>query len=379
MNMYSYKVLNHINEIDASSWDALFDDNPFTKHAFIYACEASLSATKKTGWIAHHLLIYHNETLITIIPGYLKTHSYGEYVFDWSWAEAYKEHGLDYYPKWIGAIPFTPIEGVRLAYNKTISPLLYQFISTTLEQLAQKNKWSGWHFNFCDKKTSKQLKQYKITPRLGVQFQWFNKSYQDFNGFLSKLTARKRKNIRKERKKVLDQDIKIEWLNGHEISDELIIQFVAFYQRTYLKRSGHLGYLNADFFSLLKQNMPKNLVIMTAKKSEKLIAATWSLKSSDTLYGRYWGANEQCDLLHFELCYYQGIEYCINNDLKCFHSGAQGEHKIARGFEPVFTYSNHKIMHPDFALAIDDFLQRETLHMRGYFKNCQALSPFKKP
>jgi len=314
---------------------------------------------------------------VAIIPGYLKNHSYGEYVFDWSWAEAYKKNGLDYYPKWINAIPFTPVEGLRIATNKTDTTQLYHFISNTLDKLAQNNNWSGWHINFCDKKTSDLLKQQPIIPRIGVQFQWFNKSYTNFDEFLASLTARKRKNIKKERSKALAQDIKIQWLSGSEISDELIMQFVEFYQRTYLKRSGHLGYLNTEFFALLKQNMAEDIIIMTAKRADKLIAATLSLKSNETLYGRYWGANEQCDLLHFELCYYQGIEYCIKNNLKCFHSGAQGEHKISRGFEPVFTYSNHKIMHPDFGDAIDDFLQRETIHIQQYFKDCSALLPFK--
>jgi len=380
--MYSYKILNHINEVEPPIWDAFFDDNPFTKHAFLYACETSLAASKKTGWIAHHFLIYQDDNLIAIMPGYLKSHSYGEYVFDWSWAEAYQNHGLDYYPKWIGAIPFSPIQGLRIAHNESntsaISPQLYQFIANTLDQISHDSHWSGWHINFCDKTTSDLLKHQKVMPRIGVQFQWFNNSYQNFDDFLSSLSARKRKNIKKERQKVLSQDIQIQWLNGDDISDKLIQQFIEFYQRTYLKRSGHLGYLNVAFFTLLKQQLANDLIIMTATKSNELIAATLSLKSGDTLYGRYWGANEHCDFLHFELCYYQGIEYCIKHKLRCFHSGAQGEHKIARGFEPVFTYSNHKIMHHDFALAIDDFLQRETQHMQQYFKECEALSPYKK-
>lgn len=376
--MYSYKVLNHINDIDASIWDAFFDDNPFTKHAFINACESSLSATEKTGWVAHHFLIYREHSLVAILPGYIKSHSYGEYVFDWSWAEAYQNNGLNYYPKWINAIPFSPIQGLRIAHKESDTIALYRFICTTLNQVAHNNLWSGWHINFCDQTTSNLLKQQKIMPRIGVQFQWFNNSYSDFNGFLTSLNARKRKNIKKERQKVLSQDIQIEWLSGDDISDNLIKQFIEFYQRTYLKRSGHLGYLNIEFFTLLKEHLANDLIIMTAKKSNELIAATLSLKSGDTLYGRYWGANEPCDFLHFELCYYQGIEYCIKHKLKCFHSGAQGEHKIARGFEPVFTYSNHKIIHSDFALAIDDFLQRETQHMQQYFKECQALSPYKK-
>jgi len=380
--MYSYKVLNHINDIEASIWDAFFDENPFTTHAFIYACEASLSASEKTGWIAHHFLIYQDETLIAIMPGYLKSHSYGEYVFDWSWAEAYQNLGLDYYPKWIGAIPFSPVEGLRIAHNENITsniaPQLYQFISKTLDQVAHDNHWSGWHINFCDQTASNLLKQQHIMPRTGVQFQWFNNNHSDFNGFLSSLNARKRKNIKKERQKVLSQDLTIEWLSGDDISEVLIQEFIEFYQRTYLKRSGHLGYLNVAFFTLLKQHLADDLIIMTAKKSNELIAATLSLKSGDTLYGRYWGASEHCEFLHFELCYYQGIEYCIKHKLRCFHSGAQGEHKIARGFEPVLTYSNHKIMNEDFALAIDDFLQRETQHMQQYFKECEALSPYKK-
>ncbi|SFC90566.1 GNAT family N-acetyltransferase [Pseudoalteromonas denitrificans] len=375
--MYSYKIITHINEISATRWDLFFDDNPFTKHAFIHACEASLSASSKQGWQAHHFLIYENDTLIAVMPGYVKSHSYGEYVFDWSWAEAYQNHGLTYYPKWVCSIPFTPVEGGRIATNSSNLSMLYQYIKTILNAQSKKYNWSGFHINFCDKKTSHLLGKQDVSSRLGVQFQWFNKDYQSFDDYLSCLTARKRKVIKKERLKAVAEDISIKWLTGCKISSDIIEQFIAFYQRTYLKRSGHLGYLNSDFFSLLKQNMSDELVIMIATKDENVIAATLSLKSSTTLYGRYWGASEYYDFLHFELCYYQGIEYCIKNNLKCFHSGAQGEHKIARGFEPVFTYSNHTMVHPDFSLAIDNFLIHESQQMQNYHQQCQTLLPFK--
>jgi predicted N-acyltransferase len=213
--------------------------------------------------------------------------------------------------------------------------------------------------------------------RVGVQFQWFNKEFATFDSFLQTLSSRKRKSLKKERAKITQQNIVIEWLQGDQITPAIMQLFCEFYQRTYLKRSGHLGYLNMAFFTLLRTLMANKLVIMLAKKENSVIAATLSLVGKNTLYGRYWGANEDVDSLHFELCYYQGIEYAIQHKLNCFHSGAQGEHKIARGLEPVLTYSAHHIVDNDFNNAINDYLKRERQQINIYKQQCTTLLPFK--
>lgn len=374
---FSYRWLSNIGELSATTWQAFFADNPFTDHGFLLALEQSGCVSEATGWQPKHLVIYQDDRIVALAPGYLKTHSYGEYVFDWAWAEAYEKNALDYYPKWVSGSPFSPVEGPRIAIKHTNPALIYNYISQLLDEQCQTHGWSGWHINFCDQQQAKALNEHSAMLRLGVQFQWFNRSYTHFDDFLQQLMARKRKAIKKERAKITQQNITIQWLQGEQITSSVVEQFCEFYQRTYLKRSGHLGYLNPQFFSLLQHLMAEKIVIMQAKQNDQLIAATLSFIDGDTLYGRYWGANAEVDCLHFELCYYQGIEYCIKHNLKCFHSGAQGEHKISRGFESVFTYSAHAIAHPEFRLAIADFLQRESSHLKIYQQQCQTLLPFK--
>ena len=254
---------------------------------------------------------------------------------------------------------------------------MYEYITTQLNLQSIEQGWSGWHVNFCDKAQAQFLAFEHAMLREGVQFQWFNKGYDSFEDFLQSLSSRKRKSLKKERAKISQQNITIQWLTGSEITIEVMQVFCEFYQRTYLKRSGHLGYLNMEFFMLLHTLLANQIVIMLAKKADSIIAGTLSFIGKDTLYGRYWGASEEVDSLHFELCYYQGIEYAIKHNLTCFHSGAQGEHKIARGFEPVTTYSAHHIVNNDFSNAIDDYLAREREHIALYKAQCASLLPFK--
>ncbi len=378
MSLFSHQWFSNINELDAALWQSFFGDSPFTDHAFLFALEQSQCVSEASGWQPLHLAIYQNDQIVALAPGYLKSHSYGEYVFDWAWAEAYQQHGLAYYPKWLCGSPFSPVEGKRIAVQHADATAVYEYICETLNKQCQQHNWSGWHINFCPKQQAKELVALNAMGRIGVQFQWFNRSYEDFAGFLQNLTARKRKAVKKERNKVAAQNISIQWLQGEHITHDVISQFCEFYQRTYLKRSGHMGYLNHEFFILLHALMRDKLVIMHAIRDEQVIAATLSFKSDNTLYGRYWGASEEVDCLHFELCYYQGIEYCISNKLSCFHSGAQGEHKIARGFEPVFTHSIHTIVDHDFSLAIADFLKQEQQHTLAYQQHCETLLPFKR-
>ena len=377
MSHFSHQWFNSINQIDATQWHYFFGDDPFTQHAFLYALEQSQCVSAKTGWQPHHLAVYEDDKLIALAPGYLKAHSYGEYVFDWAWAEAYEKNGLDYYPKWLCGIPFSPIEGQRIGIMHSNPKLVYEYITEQLNTHCAKQAWSGWHINFCDKAQASQLNDTGAMLRTGVQFQWFNNEFKDFDDFLKTFNARKRKAVKKERAKITQQNITIEWLQGEQITTTVMQLFCEFYQRTYLKRSGHLGYLNSDFFSLLHALMAEKLLIMLAKKDHKVIAATLSLIGDNTLYGRYWGASEEIDSLHFELCYYQGIEYAIKHNIHCFNAGAQGEHKIARGFQPITTYSAHHIIHPDFNHAIADYLERERQHIDIYKQQCSTLLPFK--
>ncbi|MDP5212222.1 GNAT family N-acetyltransferase [Pseudoalteromonas tunicata] len=374
--MFQFEFIDDLTQIKAHTWDALLHGDPFVSHAFLLACQQSQAANNASGWYARHLLIYHHSQLAAVLPGYLKTHSYGEYVFDWSFAEAYEQHNLAYYPKWICAVPFSPICGNRIGCVELNNELI-DYINQVLTTTCQQQGWSGWHINFLPQPHSDQLAQIPVMQRIGVQFQWFNQSYHNFDAFLARFTARRRKTVKKERQKALADNISIEWLEGEQISSELMAQFTLFYQQTYLKRSGHLGYFNQDFFAQLHRTMANHLVIMLAKKDHEIIAATLSLKNQHTLYGRYWGAKDNYDFLHFELCYYQGIEYCIEHKLMCFHAGAQGEHKIMRGFEAVVTYSNHYISHPDFSRAIGSFFQQERQQILHYQQQCLSLLPFK--
>ncbi|MGX1114227.1 putative N-acyltransferase [Pseudoalteromonas sp. MBR-15] len=378
MSQFSHRWFNQITDIDTTIWQRFFHDTPFTDHAFLAALEHSGCVSKNTGWQPMHLAIYQQKHIVALLPGYIKYHSYGEYVFDWAWAEAYQQHGLDYYPKWLSAVPFTPIEGQRLSINHPNPDSVYNYLTQVLTNTAHDRQWSGWHINFCHQQQAESLKSDAVMLRQGVQFQWFNQAYSHFDDFLDSLTARKRKSIKKERAKITQQHITIEWREGNTISAQDMQLFSHFYSQTYIKRSGHTGYLNNAFFQRLRDTMPTQLVLMLAKQADEVIAATLSFKDKQCLYGRYWGANDEIDSLHFELCYYQGIEYCIANKLKQFHSGAQGEHKISRGFQPVYTYSVHHIQQPDFAAAINDFIARERQHMALYKAQCDTLLPFKQ-
>lgn len=377
MPLFTHRWFQRITDMDAAIWTDFFGTNPFTLHTFLNALESSQSVSQGSGWQPYHLAIYEGNRLVALAPGYIKSHSYGEYVFDWAWADAYAHHGLNYYPKWLCGSPFTPVEGERLAIKHSHPELIYQYFSQMIEAECLRHGWSGWHINFCTHLQSQALSQYQGLPRQGVQFQWLNRGYRSFDDFLAQLKASKRKVIKKERKKIQEQQIQIEWLQGTALSKEWMSLFYQFYQRTYLKRSGHTGYLNPAFFESLVTLMPDNMVLMLARKDQQIIAATLSFVDSHTFYGRYWGAFEDVDCLHFELCYYQGIDYCIRHQLGCFHSGAQGEHKIARGFQPVFTDSVHGIIQPDFRQAIADYLSQERRHMQLYHDQCANLLPFK--
>ena len=375
------KFLKSINEVTAEDWNAITgSDYPFMRYEFLHALEISGATCEKTGWVVHHAMVYQNQQWVAVMPLYLKYHSYGEYVFDFQWAEAYQRNGTDYYPKLISAIPFTPATGPRLCIKPGLKKeVVWEYLVEAIKKYSYAEKISSWHCLFPNEIESGELEPFGVPQRTGVQFHWFNNNYQTFDDFLLDFNSRKRKNLKKERKKVIDQNLKIERLEGCQITDEIWQRFYHFYQLTYAKRSGHGGYLGIEFFIELGRRMPEQLMMVLAKKNDRIIAAALSLKDSTTLYGRYWGCYEEYDFLHFEACYYQGIEYCIEQGLERFDPGAQGEHKIQRGFRPVYTYSNHFIRDERFRSAINRFLKEEKPYINGYYQDAESYLPFKKP
>ena len=375
--------LHSINDISATQWDNLFSsDAPFTHHAFLLALESSGCTQASTGWQAQHIIVSLKGENIAAMPCFIKSHSYGEYVFDWAWADAYHKHGHNYYPKLVAAIPFTPVSGSRLGFSKSVQSSqqklsIIKLIDQTIRHKSHSLQLSSWHVLFPNKELSSLLDESGWQQRIAVQYHWFNRQYNDFDSFLSQLKSRKRKNISKERLAISKQGIQVKTFRGHEIDENLMNSFYRFYQQTYLKRSGQTGYLNRDFFQKIRTAMPDNLVMFCALKDDRLIAAALCFKDSKTLYGRYWGCDHEHSFLHFETCYYQGIEFCIANQLQRFDPGAQGEHKIPRGFEPIETFSNHVILNPDFSQAITRFIEKEKKQLVPHIAYLQTLLPFK--
>lgn len=373
------RVVPQIELFGEKAWNALLtEDYPFLRFSFLDALEKSNAVGGKSGWYPQYIGVFRGELLVGAAPCFLKAHPYGEYVFDWSWAEAYDDAGLAYYPKVVCAVPFTPATGPRLLVlpdenqNEIKGCLL-----GAMHSLAEQLECSGIHILFPPKKLLETCEKAGFLERRAVQFHWFNHGYRQFGDFLDALTARKRKNIRKERKSVSDQGITVEIVEGNDITPQHLARFYEFYQRTYLKRSGHAGYLNPDFFRKLGEGQADSLVLVFAVLDGERVAGSLYLRSEDTLYGRYWGCLTEYDNLHFELCYYQGIEYCIKHQIARFDAGAQGEHKLLRGFEPVLTYSAHLLHHQGFHRAIADYLQREHQMIQHYYDDALVHLPFK--
>lgn len=350
--------------------------------------ENSGSTTANNGWQPHHLIVKDqnaNQAIVAIMPLFIKGHSYGEYVFDWSWAEAYQRNGMHYYPKLINAIPFTPATGKRWAINPNYSQEdILRYMNEEVIKEAQALKASSCHCLFPSLEAMEPLTETSWLQRTGYQYHWFNKHYQNFDDFLSTMSSRKRKNIKKERQKVAQHNITISVKVGEDISEQDWHDFYLFYQDTYIKRSGHTGYLSSSFFPLLAKNMSDAIVMIQASTQEsedgssQAVAAALYFKDDNTLYGRYWGCKADYDSLHFEACYYQGIEFAIQQGLQRFDPGAQGEHKIQRGFTPIKTYSAHWIANADFRDAIEKFLVVEEREVEQYIEEASLLLPFKK-
>lgn len=374
------RFLPEIAAISAEQWNALAGaDYPFLRHEFLNNLEQTGCTGGDSGWQPCHLTLYCGGQLVALMPLYLKSHSYGEYVFDWSWADAWRRHGLSYYPKLVTAIPFTPATGPRLCLLEGQDPeQIYPMLLQAVQQLAQKQGASSWHLLFPEEEVSRQLIPMGSSQRVASQFHWFNRGYTSFDDFLETFNSRKRKSLRRERRRVAEQGIELKVFEGREIGSEQWEKFHLFYQMTYAKRSGHGGYLSREFFQGLRNAIPEHCVMVMAFQAGHAVAGSLCFRSSDTLYGRYWGCEQELDCLHFEACYYQGIDYCIANGLQRFDPGAQGEHKIQRGFRPVKTFSNHWIADPGLSAAVGDFTRREHPHTEAYMEGAASLLPFRE-
>jgi len=376
----SVEFLTSLNQIPAALWNDIADvDYPFLRHEFLHGLEKTGCTTEETGWQPCHVVLRRGETRLAVMPLYLKSHSYGEYVFDWSWSDAWQRSGLRYYPKLVTAIPFTPATGPRLCTAPGLDATRgYRVVLQGIIQLAEQRDISSWHLLFPGKAVAKQLLREGLHRRTATQFHWFNDGYSSFDDFLAAFNSRKRKSINRERKRVQEQGLKLRTLTGADIGEQEWEQFYRFYQLTYAKRSGHGGYLNRSFFMETAAGMGNQVVMVLAYLDQQAVAGALYFRSSDTLYGRYWGCEREFDCLHFEACYYQGIEYCIEHKLARFDPGAQGEHKIQRGFRPVETYSNHWISDPQLSAAVGDFTRREEHHTEAYIRRAASLLPFRE-
>ncbi|MGZ5027585.1 MAG: GNAT family N-acetyltransferase [Methylobacter sp.] len=373
------KQIHSIEQVDGTAWNRLAGDSyPFLRHEFLSALEQSGSVSEQTGWQPAHLLVIDGDELVAFMPMYLKRHSWGEYVFDHQWAQAYRQQGIDYYPKWLTAIPLTPCQGTRIVSKTDVDPVeVMQLLLAFIKRHADRQGISSWHCLFPAGRQVEQLRSLGLIIREGVQFHWFNRSYGDFDDFLQTLNAAKRKMIKRERRRVGEQGVSLLRIAGPDVSDAQWRAFFRFYAMTYLKR-GSEPYLNLAFFQQIAATMAEQLLLVLAVKDDNTIAAALSFVGADTLYGRYWGCDEEYHSLHFEVCYYQGLDYCIEHGLKRFDSGAQGEHKIARGFEPITTYSAHWIKDVRFAQAIGRFLVKEQEAMQLYKQDAASYLPFKQ-
>ncbi len=375
---YRTHIVSDLSEVGQASWDALVQaqaaPTPFLSYAFLHALHASGSASPETGWQPQFLLVYdEQDVLAAALPLYVKGHSYGEYVFDWAWADAYQRHGLDYYPKLLSAIPFTPVAGARLmARDAAARAALVDVLCAT----QRATEVSSTHVLFPPEDEAQQLRDAGFLLRSGVQFHWLNQGYRSFDEFLATLEQKKRKNIRAERRKVKEAGVTMRRVRGVDATREDWVLFNRCYRNTYREHHS-TPYLNLDFFLRIGETMPENILLVIAEQEGRAIAASLVIHDAETLYGRYWGALEHLPCLHFEAAYYQPLEFCIEQGIATFEGGAQGEHKMARGFLPTRTWSAHWLAHPSFADAVERFLEREAGGIDDYMDELNERNPFR--
>ena len=379
---YRTHIVSSLSDIGQEAWDGLLalqdQPNPFLSWAFLHALHESGSATPDTGWQPQFVALYEDdggggERLAAALPLYVKGHSYGEYVFDWAWADAYARNGLEYYPKLLAAVPFTPVSGPRLLAR---DPAARAALVEVLRAVQQDSDVSSTHILFPPEEQARQLEDAGYLLRSGVQFHWENAGYASFDDFLATLEQKKRKNIRAERRKVREAGVTLRRVRGSDARDEDWRLFVRCYRQTYAEHHS-TPYLNLDFFRRIGREMPQNLLLVIAERAGQPIAASLVVHDDTTLYGRYWGALEHVPCLHFETAYYQPLEFCIEQGIQVFEGGAQGEHKMARGFLPTRTWSAHWLKHPSFSDAVERFLERESGGIEEYIDELNDRSPFK--
>jgi predicted N-acyltransferase len=370
----SPRIIADIAEIPPARCNALVDNNPTVSHAYLHALQQSGCATAPYGWQAQHLTLWDGADLRGIMPLYIKTNSVGEHVFDWAWADAYHRHGLHYFPKLVCCIPYTPVTGPRLL--ATSSDVRTQLLDHALK-FARELGVSSLHCLFLEPADVEAATQAGMMLRHDVQFHWQNQGYKDFEDFLSDLSRDKRKRIRQERRKIRDAGLELRCITGNEATEEDWAFFASCYAHT--RRIHHSPpALNDDFFHRIGATILQNTLLIIARREGKKIASALTLYNSEVMYGRSWGTFEFHSGLHFETCYYQAIEFCIAHGIKTFEGGAQGEHKLARGFMPVTTTSAHWLAHPEFSHAVERYLQQETSAISGYVDELNEHSPFKR-
>jgi len=364
---------------NTKTWNTLQPKNsPFLHHAFLHALENNQCIGADSGWAAHYLTVTNEtDTLICLLPMFSKTHSQGEYVFDHGWANVAHQNNIPYYPKLIVAIPFTPCTGNRILHSKdvTLNTVLDRVIPH-IQNYAKTNGFSSIHFLFSTETENKALEKFKFFTRTSTQFHHKNNAFKTFDDFLATLKSSKRKSIKKEREKLRQTDLTFQQINGQDITPEDMENMTRFYHNTHIHKWGH-AYLNDAFFEEIRQTFAENLVLIIAKDKEKTIAGSLFMKKGNTLYGRYWGADKHVDYLHFELCYYQAIDYCIQHKLEIFEAGAGGDHKFMRGFEPTKTYSSHWFVHEGLHNAIADYCEQERDIINDNITHLNAISPSK--
>lgn len=380
---WQFEFHQEISEIDASAWNQLVKENdPFLNHHFLHALEVHECVGETFGWLPRHLAVYQDSKLIGAVPLYIKYNSYGEFVFDHTWAQAWEQVGLPYYPKLVTSVPYSPVTGQRLLTHPDLSEneriTLLTAMLERIKAFANRQGMSGWHCLFAEKTQQAWLEsQTDILVRHDCHFHWFNQNYQSFDDFLEKLTAKKRKNIRQERRSIEQAGIQLRTLNGHSATSEDWATFSELYFKTFTEKWS-TPTLNEGFFKTVAQALPDHVVLIMADDSSgQCIAAALMYRSDSTLFGRHWGCFQEVKNLHFEACYYQGIEYAIAHRLALFEPGAGGEHKIARGFVPVETHSAHWLTVNPFAKPMQNFLRAEKEATETYCKECAQHVPYK--
>jgi predicted N-acyltransferase len=365
------RILDTLGGIEPAAWNRWCEGNPFLRHEFLHALIDTGCASAATGWQPQILVLERDGELAGAMPMFLKSHSYGEYVFDWAWADAYSRHGLEYYPKLLCAVPFTPVTGPRVLAGSDADRALLVGKAMDLARGV-----SSLHVLFPREAEADLMRARGMLMRRTVQFHWRNDGYADFDDFLSRMAHQKRKNLKQERRKVREAGVTFRHLCGEAIRREHWEFFNRCYRHTYRMHQS-TPYLNLEFFLRIGEALPEHTLLVLAERNGAPIGGAFNLYTPETLFGRYWGALEYVPLLHFEACYYQAIDFAIARGLRTFEGGAQGEHKLFRGLLPVETHSAHWLAHPQFSKAIEDYLERETEGIAKYVNELNEHSPFK--